>query len=122
MFVLKLYDRLGRELHECDIVKISCRDRLNKYFKFYTEVKYIDEEKAINPFHTFSFHSFEKVNEVPEEAILIENEKNFKYWYIPDPEKDNFKEAEQYLMSWREFEHHVENRSYRIEKINGGKQ
>lgn len=114
MFELKLYDRLGQELHEGDIVMISNKG----YFNFYSEVKYLADEMVIAPFHTFSFHSFVKVDEVPSDAILS-TENRYKVWYLNDEDakKDSsHSDFERYLTSWRECEFHLDQKSFRIEK------
>ncbi len=115
MFILKLFDRLGNEINEGDIVKISNKG----YFNFFCEVKFIHEEMIIAPFHTFCFHSFEKVSEVPKDAILS-SEKRYNVWYLNDKDAqkdDNHGDFENYLMSWRECEYHIGQKSYRIEKL-----
>jgi hypothetical protein len=114
MFELKLYDRLGQELHEGDLVMISNKG----YFNFYSEVKFLKDEMIIAPFHTFCFHSFVKVGKVPEDAILS-TEKRYKIWYLNDEDakKDsNHSDFERYLTSWRECEFHLDQKSFRIEK------
>ena len=109
MFTLKLYDRDGAELNDGDIVKISN----GKSFQFYSEVKYLESEQAIAPFHTFSFHSFEKVDKVPDNAVPC-SEPRYKIWHIPMEEDPNSKSAEEYLMDWREYEHLLNLRCFRI--------
>ena len=114
MFILKLYDRLGNELNEGDIVKISN----GKMFTFFAEVKYIESEKTITPFHTFTYHSFEKVDKVPDNATKS-TEQSYNIWYVCNDESEEdhkSEDFERYLMSWRECEHHLEKRSWRIEK------
>jgi len=114
MFILKLHDRKGNELKEGDIVKIS-----NGYeFTFFAEVKYIESEGIITPFHTFSFHSFEKVESIPITAIKSKEERyNIWYLYKNETEKDKeFANFEKYLMSWRQCEHHLGQRSWAIVK------
>lgn len=114
MFILKLFDRNGTELNEGDIVKISD----GKKFTFFAEVKYIESEGIITPFHTFSFHSFEKVDKVPIEAVKS-TETRYNIWYIyTDTAEidDKAEHFERYLMSWRECEHHVDKRSWRISR------
>jgi hypothetical protein len=116
MFLLELYDRIGNKLKIGDIVKVSN----GQDFSFFAEVKYLEEEQVITPFHTFSFHSFEKVEKVPDNAKLLD-EKRYKIWYVYPPEKDDEKakkDAEKYLSSWRNCEHHLEKRCYRIKKVN----
>lgn len=113
-FILKLYDRIGNELNTGDIVKISDR----KLFTFFCEVKYLEKEKIITPFHTFSFHSFEKVDSIPENAIKS-TEERYNIWFMPNQSGEFDSNAEdflKYLMSWRECEHHLEKRSWRIER------
>ena len=80
MFTLELYDRKGNKLNIGDIVKISD----GKNFTFYSEVKYLEKEKAIAPFHTFCFHSFEKVETVPDHA-KPGTEERYKIWYTHTP-------------------------------------
>jgi hypothetical protein len=115
MFKLELYDRLGNKLNMGDIVKISD----GKNFSFYAEVKYLENEKCITPFHTFSFHSFEKVDAVPEHAKKS-TEERYNIWYTHSPEKDEKEAAEyaeKYLIDWRQCEHLLEKRCFRIELI-----
>jgi hypothetical protein len=114
MFILKLYDRKGNALKEGDIVKISN----SREFTFYAEVKYIEEEGIIAPFHTFSFHSFEKVDSVPEGAVRSKEER-YGLWYLPEQREQDV-DAEmywQYLSEWRQCEHLIDNRCWRIENI-----
>ena len=114
MFTLSLFDRNGSELFEGDIVKISN----GKIFTFYAEVKYIESEGIITPFHTFCFHSFEKVDKVPDKANKS-TEERYNIWYVyeEDAEVDcKAEDFEKYLMSWRECEHHIEKRSWKIVK------
>lgn len=113
MFKLELYDRIGNKLNMGDIVKISN----GKEFTFYAEVKYLEAEKCITPFHTFSFHSFEKVEKVPDHAIKSAEER-YGIWYTHNPEVDeSAKEAEKYLIDWRQCEHLLQQRCFRIELI-----
>lgn len=115
MFILKLYDRKGKELKLGDIVKISD----GKSFNFFCEVKYLEKEKVIAPFHTFSFHSFEKIDKVPANAVKS-TEERYNIWYVyqddaeTDPEAEKF---EKYLMDWRSCEHMLDRRCFRIELI-----
>jgi len=112
MFTLILTDRKGIELKQGDIVKISNADR----FSFYSEVKYLEKEKAIAPFHTFSFHSFEKVDSIPANAIQS-TEERYKIWYVAadDAESDlTAKMHEGYLMDWRSCEHLLEKKCFNI--------
>ena len=113
MFILKLYDRKGTELHEGDLVKISDGNR----FKFFSEVKYLEKENAIAPFHTFSFHSFEKVDAIPSHA-KESTEERYKIWFTHNPENDEDSETyEHYLRDWRMCEMKIDKKVYGIEKI-----
>lgn len=116
MFILKLYDRKGQKLNIGDIVRISD----GKRFTFFCEVKYLEDEKAITPFHTFSFHSVEKVDKVPAEARKS-TEDRYGIWYLSHDEADADKAAKQfkeYLMSWRQCEHNIDEKMWRIEILN----
>lgn len=111
MFTLELYDRLGQKLNIGDIVKISD----GHHFKFFAEVKYFSDEKTITPFGTFSFHSFEKVEKVPETAIQS-TEERYKIWYENNPESDlKSKEYDHYLLEWRHLESLLSKKIFRIE-------
>lgn len=113
MFTLTLHDRNGATLNQGDIVKVSN----GRGFTFYSEVKYLEKEKIIAPFHTFSFHSFEKVDKVPDNAIPS-SEERYKIWYMKDNESEIDEspgDFERYLMDWRCCEHLLEKRIYRIE-------
>lgn len=113
MFKLELYDRLGNKLNMGDIVKISN----GRNFSFYAEVKYLKKEKCITPFHTFSFHSFEKVDKVPDHAEKS-TEERYNIWFTHNPEQDlNPEYGEKYLIDWRQCEHLLQQRCFRIEPI-----
>lgn len=112
MFTLKLYDRKGQELKIGDIVKISDGRR----FTFFAEVKYLESENVITPFHTFTFHSVEKVDSVPPEAQKS-TEDRYNIWFIDSYEEDEAsKDFDRFLMSWRACEHNIDNRMWRIER------
>lgn len=114
MFILELYDRKGKKLNTGDIVRVSD----GKRFTFYSEVKYLEIEQAIAPFSTFSFHSFEKVDKVPDDAIKS-TESRYDIWYRP-VESDEDLEAsdfEKYLMDWRHCENHIDKRTWRIKEL-----
>lgn len=114
MFTLQIFDRIGNELKIGDIVKISDGRR----FTFFSEVKYLEKEQAIAPFHTFSFHSFEKVDRVPANA-KESTETRYKIWYMVrrEAEEDAHADvAEKYLMDWRVCEHLLQQRCFRIVK------
>jgi hypothetical protein len=113
MIELKLYDRQGAKLNFGDIVKVSGGHN----FHFYSEVKYLPEEECITPFHTFTFHSFEKVDKVPDYAIKSMIEKRYDIWFANSPEPENLEgwiKGEKYLLSWREYERLFEQRCFRI--------
>lgn len=110
MFELKLYDRKGTELQMGDIVKIS--DGRN--FQFFAQLTYLEKESCIAPFHTFSFHSFEKVDKVPDEAVKS-TEERYNIWYLIDKEDDYEAAAyEQYLTDWRCCEHLIDKGYFRV--------
>lgn len=110
MFTLKLYDRNGIELNQGDIVKVSNSEDFN----FYSEVKWLELEQSIAPFHTFSFHSFEKVDSVPEHAIKG-RESRYDIWYTNNADTDeNAAAAEKYLTDWRACETLIEKGCFKI--------
>lgn len=110
-FELTIHDRKGTQLNEGDIVKISD----GKNITFYSEIKYLEDERVIAPLHTFSFMSVEKVDEVPEQA-LKSSETRYDIWYLPI-DKDDTEYFNKYLMSWRDCEYRLESRAYQINKI-----
>jgi len=55
MFKLTIHDRNGAKLEEGDIVKIS-----NRTMTFFSEVKYLEPEKVLTPFHTFVLAKLKK--------------------------------------------------------------
>jgi len=112
MFILELYDRDGVKLQLGDIVKISN----GKSFDFYAEVKYLPEEQIITPFHTFSFHSVVKIDQIPENAVKS-FETRYNVWYLPTRDQfDTDPEAgEKYLQSWRACEYKLEKKMFRIQ-------
>jgi hypothetical protein len=115
MFTIKLQDRKGNPLNEGDIVKISD----GKAFTFFAEVKFLEKEGVIAPFHTFSFHSFERVDKVPDNAIKSKEEQRYDIWYVysDEAEKDeNANDYENYLLSWRECERLMDSNVFKIVK------
>jgi hypothetical protein len=106
---LILTDTHGTPLNFGDIVRVNSGRGGDSCF--YSEVKYLEKEKAIAPFHTFSFHSFEKVDKVPENAKEL-SETRYKAWYI-DKDAESEKNFEGYLMDWRKCEHEL-NRCFHI--------
>lgn len=116
MFRLKLFDRKGIPLNFGDIVKISN----GREFGFYAEVTYLHDLKLIAPFHTFSFHSFEKVDVLPDNAIKATGEERYNVWYTEYSELDSEQNAvavTDYLIQWRECEGLIEQGIYQIEPI-----
>ena len=112
MFILELFDRKGEKLQLGDIVKISN----GKSFDFYAEVTYLKDEQIIAPFHTFSFHSVVKVDQVPESAVKS-FETRYNVWYLPS--RDQFdtdpQAGEKYLQSWRACEYKMNQKMFRIQ-------
>lgn len=114
MFILELYDREGTKLNLGDIVKISDGSR----FQFYAEVKYIEKENIITPFHTFTYRSFVKIDKLPNDVVKS-TEERYNIWYHKNPEEDNYSaEFEQYLSTWRHIEDFMDKRCWRIKKTN----
>ena len=116
-FLLTIHDREGTELNEGNVVAISDGSRI----KFYAEVKYLEAEQIITPFHTFSFSSMIKVDRVPDEAVLS-SEERYKIWYMPSDTANKDERGEEFrkfLISWRECEHHIDRRQWRIKKLDG---
>jgi hypothetical protein len=110
-YELQLFDRNGKELNEGDIVRISN----GKQFSFYAEIKHLEDEQIIAPFHTFSFHSFEKVDQVPDGAILLKEER-YRCWYLANEEIDNAADfGNKYLIDWRTCEHLL--KCWKIKKV-----
>jgi hypothetical protein len=117
-FLLTIHDRNGRELNLGDIVKVSDSSRFN----FYCEVKYLEKDRIITPFHNFAFHSIEYADKVPDNAVKS-NEERYNCWYVVDGESEDDKGEpfERYLMSWRECEIFLNKRMFRI-SMNDNKQ
>lgn len=109
MFILTLHDRLGNELSLGDLVKISD----GKRFKFYTRIAYNQERKSISPFDTFSFHSVEKVDAIPDHAHKCDGE----YWFVSDEIDESPEQGKDYLMSWRKCEHNLRRSMFRIKPL-----
>lgn len=98
MYILHLTDRNGQELKEGDIVKVISGGYQST--TFFAEVKFLEKEKVLTPFHTFSFHAFEKVDKLPEGAILLD-EPRYKIWHKPGLTKDQSAAYQKYLIDWR---------------------
>lgn len=114
MFTLTLHDRNGEELKEGDIVRVISH---NNRLQFYAEVKWLEAEQAIAPFHTCSFHSFEKVDAVPDNAVRTW-EQRYGVWYVPGELQQEGEhkrdEHSQYLYDWLQCEHLLKKKCYRI--------
>lgn len=110
MFTVKLFDRDHQELKIGDIVAISD----GKALKFYAEIQFMEKERMVSPFHTFSFHSVKKVEKVPDGAELC-TEDRFKCWYMPNPENDAVSERHNdYLIEWRKCERMLEHTMFEV--------
>ena len=110
MYELKLYDRKGVELKEGDLLAIS--DGLR--FNFYAELKFIENGQILAPFHTFSFHSFQKVDSLPDHAVKTK-ESRYNCWYTHFPELDvEPEEYEDYRLQWVECERQLEKGLFKI--------
>ena len=113
MFELKLYDRKGTELKEGDLLAISDGSRFN----FYAEFKFLEDGQIIAPFHTFSFHSFQKVDCLPDHAVKMEESRyNCWYTYYPETDVENDGDFEDYRLQWVECERKLENGLFKIIK------
>jgi hypothetical protein len=113
MFKLSLYDSFGNKLKQGDIVQVLTGRP--ETLTFYAEVKYLKDENIITPFHTFSFHSFKKVNKLPDN-VKKSTEKRYNIWFEYHDVK-KIETAEKYLIDWRKCEHLLKNRCFRIELI-----
>lgn len=106
---LILTDVHGKTLNFGDIVKINSGRGGDSCF--YAQITYLEKEKSIAPFHSFSFHSFEKVDKVPEGAKEL-SETRYKSWFM-NTDIEAEKRFEGYLMDWRKCEHEL-NRCFHI--------
>lgn len=111
-FILTLHDHHGKELALGDIVRVNTGTvRPNHFF---ARVTWLKDEQTIAPFGTFSFHSFEKVDSLPDNAIKS-TETRYDIWYLEDEGEEQTAEIyEGYLMSWRECEDYLKKNCYRI--------
>jgi hypothetical protein len=113
--LLTIHDKNGVELNFGDIVKIEC-STAGSHYTFYSEVKYLPESQSIAPFHTFAFHAVEKVDKVPDGATES-TEERYKIWFHQHeesedgPSENNYS---RYLMEWRECEHLLSEKIFRI--------
>jgi hypothetical protein len=118
MFTLKIYDRKGTELKQGDLVKISDGRRIT----FYSEFRYIEETGTFHPFHTFSWHSVEKVDCLPEGLLPSKVKAPVPYWYFPDLDEDKEgKNFDDYYQGWKECERLLDC-FYKVELIKDGVQ
>lgn len=116
-FYFELTDRNGTVLNDGDIVRVSD----SHGFTFYSEVKYFPETNIIVPFHTFSFHSFEKVDSIPDNALPGKADSNYKIWYVPNAEKDDESEKfDRYHSDWMSCDRLLEGRCYVIKRVELG--
>lgn len=112
MFKLSLHDHHGNELKLGDIVRVNTGNSYPSHF--YARVTWIKDKQIIAPFSTFSFHSFERVDDLPEGAIKS-TEDSYDIWYLPDNDEETSPEIfKDYLMSWRDLEYNLNSRCYRI--------
>jgi uncharacterized protein YrzB (UPF0473 family) len=114
MLILTIHDRKGTELKFGDIVRIDSYSCGNHY-SFYSEVKYLEAEQSIAPFHTFAFHSVEKVDKVPDTATKS-TEERYDVWFecVESEESPDVSRYERYLMEWRECEHLLSEKIFRV--------
>ena len=112
MFQLIIKDSNGIALNEGDIVKVTG----NYSAHFYCEVTYLDNEKALAPFHTFSFHTIVKVDRLPANAVKG-MEDRYNMWYVSADAKD-IEKLNKYVASWRDCERLIDKGCFHIEKEN----
>lgn len=113
MFVLKLKDSNGTDLNIGDIVQV----KNSRGTTFYSEVKYLEYEETITPFHSFAFHCIIKVDKVPDNAIKTDREERFNMWYCPDEKEVSEKDFHNYIMDWRACERRLEDKCFCIQLI-----
>ena len=113
MFTLELYDRKGTKLNIGDLVKISD----GRHFGFYAQVTFLEKENAIAPFHTFTFHSFEKIDKLPDNVKKSPHEERYNVWYTVSDNKEIDAQAADfahYLREWRHCERFIDDGYFRI--------
>ena len=110
MFRLRFFDCDGAEIFEGDIVKIYA----GNHTIFYSEVKYLEDERVLVPLHNFAWYRFKKVDTIPLFAVKS-NEDRFDLWYEPDT-KHNYNLPQEQLTSWKDCEVLLENRCWQITK------
>lgn len=111
MFTLELLDINGVVLQEGDIVKVI--NGRGSDYTFFSEVKYLEKENAIAPFHTFCFHSFEKVDKLPE-GVVESNEERYKIWYHGGMPQKGIDGISKYLADWRACERAIDKGTFKI--------
>lgn len=122
MLLLTIHDKNGTELNFGDIVKVesySC----GRHYTFFSEVKYLPESQSIAPFHTFAFHGVEKVDKLPDGAVQMD-EQRYRCWMLFHEDTENSpseKSYSRYLMEWRECEHLLSEKIFRIHIAEDGK-
>lgn len=111
MFLVKLFDRNRKELSIGDIVAISDGKRLN----FYCRITFLEKEQKLAPFHTFSFHSVEKVDKVPENATRC-TEDRYECWYMGSEAKPDESSSlhDKYLLDWRACERFLDKSCFDV--------
>jgi len=114
MFILKIKDRQGVELNIGDLVQVHGRYSGS----FFARIAFDPERKTIIPFSTFSFHSVEKIDKLPDNVTKAD-EKYGEYWYSDTP-SDTDEKFEKYLISWRECETKINSGAFNIELHNAG--
>ena len=113
MFTLELYDRKGVKLNIGDLVKVSD----GHHFSFFAEVTFLEHENAIAPFHTFTFHSFEKIDKLPDNVEKSTIEERYNVWYSVSDKKEIDEQAAnfaRYLHDWRQCERLIDDGCFRI--------
>lgn len=111
-FLLTLHDHHGKELKLGDIVRVNTGNSYPSHF--WARVTWLEKEKTIAPFGTFAFHSFERVDKLPDGAIKS-TEKDYDIWYITNDEEEATAEIyENYLISWRVCEDLLQKGCFKI--------
>jgi hypothetical protein len=113
--ILTIHDKHGAELNFGDIVKIETHSCGN-FYTFYSEVTYLPDVQSIAPFHTFAFHYVEKVDRLPDGAKQMD-ETRYKCWMVFHDEiedQPNREAYSKYLTEWRECEHLLSEKIFRV--------
>lgn len=117
MWELKLYDSYQNELKEGDLVEIYSGS--GSYF--YSEVKFLEDENAFAPMHTFCFLKIKRIDKLPENIKRV-NEDRYLCWYSTSEDGETNDKMEQLYLDWKVCESRMNERSYRIFKIKHGQQ